>query len=135
MAEHDLQDQLDNLFWQGFDVPTLHSRRGNQIYYDWVDTEDWIAGPIYTIANGETWDYIFAAEEGPFAGIGDVDALLRWYTTPIDGFRVRVEGYRPRSAAGRADKETLLRKIAVLYELSRLAVALHAARQGVRPSE
>ncbi len=124
-----------NLFWQGFDVPTLHSRRGNQIYYDWVETEDWIAGPIYTIAIGKTWDYVFAAEEGPFAEIGDVEALLRWYTTPIDEFRACVEGYHPRSAAGRGDKETLLRKTAVLYELGRLAAAIHAVRQGIKPSE
>jgi hypothetical protein len=134
MAVHDLQDQLVNLFWQGFDVPTFHSRRGNQIYYDWVETEDWIVGPIYTIANGKTWDYVFAAEEGPFATIGDVEALMRWYTAPIDAFRGRVEGYHPRSAAGRADKETLLRKIAILYELGRLAVAIHVARQGVKLS-
>ncbi len=52
------QDKLVDLFWDGFGVPALQSRRGEELYYDWVATEDWIAGPIYTIANGGTWDYL-----------------------------------------------------------------------------
>lgn len=128
------QDRLVALFWEGFGVPDLHSERGNGLYYDWVEAEDRIAGPIYAVANGGTWDYALAAEDGPFTAISTAEALLRWYTPPIERFRERVTGYHPRSAAGRADKKTLLRKIAILHELGHLAATIHAARKGVKPS-
>lgn len=132
--EQDEQDTLIGLFWEGFSVPDLHSESGNELYYDWVETEDWIAGPIYSVANGGTWDYAFAADNGPFATIRDVEALLRWYAAPIERFRERVEAYHPRSAAGHADKERLLHKIAILHELGRLAATVHTARHGLTPS-
>jgi hypothetical protein len=46
-------------------VADLHSERGNGLYYDWVEAEDRIAGPIYAVANGGTWDYALTAEDGP----------------------------------------------------------------------
>ncbi len=125
------QDRLVDLFWDGFEVPTLQSQRGLELYYDWVETEDWIAGPIYTIANGGTWDRLFADDEGPLAKVRNVAALLAWYNKPIELFRQRVDDYRPRSAAGQADKETLLRKVAILRELGYLAATIHSARSEV----
>ena len=132
--EQDEEDRLVALFWEGFGVPDLHSERGNELYYDWVETEEWIAGPIYTVANGGTWDYVFTAQDGSFAAIGDIEALLRWYTTPIERFRKRVEEYHPRSEAGRIDRETLLHKVAILHELGGLGATIHTLRQGVKPS-
>jgi hypothetical protein len=129
MREREL-DRLREIFWDGFGVPPLRTRRFRKVYYDWVEVEDMLAGPIYTVANGGDWDHVFVPGQPRIRGVTDIDSLLRWYFEPIGRFRRIVEGHHPPSGVGRADKRLLVRKIDTLEELGRLAASIATARRG-----